>query len=772
MTLEPQGGEPEVAAFTAFLGQLFQGLRISLTRYAARCNRDKGSVSRYFSGARIAPKDFVDELLRQVAETTGEFVTPEVQEHVHRLRMEALRVRNASRHEVEQLRDRLGAAERELQLAGVRERHLLRSLEATEAQAQQAEQRYRRLEADRAAARYGAGELERWADGPETEQVREELRFLKRELDLLRAELARAQTLRHDAEEQCVRLEARLLAAEAALATQRARHEREFRYRAELESPGAVLTREFVRRVGTTVDLDTTAAELCEVFVPAWADLATVYLRTSFVFGSHPEGEPSVWTSTFQVVGHGGDSVRLLGRSPRMGALLRIEPGTPAGRALKDGEPVLAPVDERLSGAGPESSVLALPLMVRGRVFGVLQLVRLSGRAPFESADVLLLYGLAERGALLLDSARLHQAEARLAEALQRSMIPLDPPRIAGVRAAHQYLPGARRAGVGGDWFDVIQLAGNRVALVVGDVMGHGLEAAQTMSRLRAGVQAFALLDVPPAQLLRHLDDLVLRLGVAQPATCLYLVYDPIARRCEMASAGHLPPLLRHPDGSVDWLDLPSNLPVGIGGLPFGAVTVDVPDGSMLVLGSDNLLPLRDYDGLGDFADRCADLIGPESTPDQVCEDLLNDLSATARRDDLALLVVGLDGIPADRVAHYELPARAREVRAARQFVRDRITDWGLEVDVDAAELLAGELIADAVLVAGGPVGVRLVHTDRLLVEVTDDHHRLPVLAVVDPLDEEADRGLLMVAWRADRWGAEPRAGGRTVWFELWPRGR
>ncbi|MFJ1793896.1 ATP-binding SpoIIE family protein phosphatase [Kitasatospora griseola] len=772
MTLEPQGGEPEVAAFTAFLGQLFQGLSVSLTRYAARCNRDKGSVSRYFSGARIAPKDFVDELLRQVAETTGESVTSEVREHVHRLRMEALRVRNVSRHEVEELRDRLGAAERELQLAGVRERHLLRSLEATEAQAQQAEQRYRQLEVDRAAARYGTSELERWADGSDTEHAREELRALKRELDLLRAELTRAQTLRHDAEEQCVRLEARLLAAEAALATQRARHEREFKYRAELESPGAVLMREFARRVGTTVDLDTTATELCEVFVPAWADLATVYLRTSFVFGSHPEGEPSVWTVTFQVVGHAGDSVRLLGRSPRMGALLRIEPGTPAGRALKDGEPVLAVVDERLSETGPESSVLALPLMVRGREFGVLQLVRLSGRAPFESADVPLLHGLAERGALLLDSARLHQAEARLAEALQRSMIPLNPPRIAGVRSAHQYLPGDRKAGVGGDWFDVIQLAGNRVALVVGDVMGHGLEAAQTMSRLRAGVQAFALLDVPPAQLLRHLDDLVLRLGVAQLATCLYLVYDPIARRCEVASAGHVPPLLRHPDGSVDWLELPSNLPVGTGGLPFEGVTVDVPDGSMLVLGSDSLLPLRDYDGFEEFADRCADLIGPESTPDQVCEDLLDELSATARRDDLALLVVGLDGIPADRVAYYELAPSAREVRAARRFVRDRIAEWGLKVDPDIAELLAGELIADAVQVAGGPVRVRLVHTDRLLVEVTDDHHRLPVLEMVDLLDEEADRGLLMVAWRADRWGTEPRAGGRTVWFELWPRER
>ncbi|MFF0392670.1 SpoIIE family protein phosphatase [Kitasatospora sp. NPDC004615] len=772
MTLEPQGGEPEVAAFTAFLGQLFQALGISLTRYAARCNYDKGTVSRYFSGVRIAPKDFVDELLRQVAETTGESVTSEVQEHVHRLRMEALRVRNASRHEVEELRDRLGAAERELQLADVRERHLLASLAATEAQAQQAEQRYRQLEADRAAARYGTGpgELERWADGPDTEHAREELRALKRELDLLRAELARAQELRHDAEEQCVRLEARLLAAEAALVTQRARHEREFKYRAELESPAAVLTREFGRRVGTTVDRDTTITELCEVFVPGWADLATVYLRTEFV-DTLAEDELPRRNSRFRLAGHAGDSDGLLGVSPRMGAVLSIGPGTPVGRALQDGEPVLTLVDEGHE-PGPESSVLALPLTVRGRVFGVLQLLRTSGRVPFESADVPLLRGLAERGALLLDSARLHQAEARLAEALQRSMIPSRPPRIAGVRTAHRYLPGDRRAGAGGDWFDVVQLTGNRVALVVGDVMGHGLEAAQTMSRLRAGVQAFTLLDVPPAQLLRHLDDLVLRLGVAQLATCLYLVYDPIARRCEVASAGHAPPLLRHPDGTVEWLAVPPGLPIGTGGLPFTAVAVDVPDGSMLVLGSDSLLPLRDYEGFEEFAERCAELIGPDSEPELVCEKLLAELSLTARRDDLALLVVGLDGIPLERVAIHVLPQRTRAARYARGLVRDRIVEWGLEIDLDLAELLAGELVADAVRVSRRPVGVRLVCTDRLLVEITDDHHQLPVLKAADPLDENAERGLLMVARLADRWGAEPRAGGRTVWFELRPRER
>ncbi|WP_073814791.1 SpoIIE family protein phosphatase [Kitasatospora sp. CB01950] len=739
MTLEPRGGGPEVAAFTAFLEQLFQALGISLTRYAARCNRDKGSVSRYFSGARIAPKDFVDELLRQVAETTGESVTPEVQEHVHRLRMAALQVRNASRHEVEELRDRLGAAERDLQLAGVRERYLLRSLEATEAQAHQAEQRYRQLEADRAAARYGAGpgELERWADGPETEHAREELRELRRELDLLRTELARAQELRHDAEDQCVRLEARLLAAEAALATQRARHERELRYRAELESPAAVLGREFARKVGTKPDLLATATELCEVFVPGWATSAKVFLRSAYL------GVPGQDTSlmAFQSGDDEFDNPgRLFGE---------------ARRVLRDGVPSLASVpgelDEELV-----HSTLTLPLSVRGEVFGALQFVREPGRLPFERADIELLSGLAERGALLLDSARLYQAEGRLASALQRSMIPTEPPRIPGTRIAHRYLPGDGEAGAGGDWFDAIQLPGSRVALVIGDVMGHGLPAAQAMSRLRAGVQAFAALDLPPGQLLRHLDNLAHTLGDDHLATCLYAVYDPINRTCEVASAGHTPPVLVHRDGRGELLPVPPGAPIGVGGIPFVPQKLTVPDGSMLVMCSDSLV-----DGL---AELCGELIGPADDPDDACTLLLGALPD--RRDDVALLAARLDGIPQDRVAAFVVPLHPTAVRMVRRWVRARLEQWGLDHLSFTAELLAGELVTNAQRVAHLPIDLQLVCTDRLLIEVCDDDHELPALNDDDPL-ADSGRGLLLVSRLADRWGASRKTVGKVVWFEL-----
>ncbi|MFF0416421.1 PAS domain S-box protein [Kitasatospora sp. NPDC004745] len=217
--------EPEVEAFISFLNQLFEALDISQTRLAARVNRNKGSVSRFLSGERIAASDFVDALLEQVTELNGNPVTEGVRSQAHHLRLEALRVRNPSLHRLDQLRESLGVAERELHRASVRERALLRELEAAEDRARQAEQRYRQLETDWATARYSSGssELDIYTGPGGADELRDEIRGLKAELEALRAELSRAQTLKHNAEEQCLRLEARLHAAEDALKNERDR---------------------------------------------------------------------------------------------------------------------------------------------------------------------------------------------------------------------------------------------------------------------------------------------------------------------------------------------------------------------------------------------------------------------------------------------------------------------------------------------------------------------------------------------------------------------
>ncbi|MFE3109730.1 PAS domain S-box protein [Kitasatospora indigofera] len=238
----PELDEPEVEAFANFLNQVFAVLATSLTRYAARVKRDKGSVSRYLNGRRIAPEDFVDELLCQVAETTGNPVTDEVRVQAHQLRLEALRVRSPSQHELEQLRESLGAAERELHRANVRERALLEAVVVAQNRATQAEQRYRQLESDWATVRYtsGSAELDVYTQPEGAQELQDEIRSLKSELEALRIELSRAQAMKYTAEEQCVQLESRLLAAENTLQTERARiHERSMAAPEEPAEPGS-----------------------------------------------------------------------------------------------------------------------------------------------------------------------------------------------------------------------------------------------------------------------------------------------------------------------------------------------------------------------------------------------------------------------------------------------------------------------------------------------------------------------------------------------------
>ncbi|MFE6049409.1 PAS domain S-box protein [Kitasatospora sp. NPDC056446] len=263
--------EPEVEAFVGFLHQLFEALGISLTRLSTRVCRDKGSVSRYLSGERIAPTDFVDALLQQVAELNGNPVTDSVRAQAHQLRLEALRVRNPSHHQLDRLRESLGAAERELHRASVRERVLLRALEAVEEQARQAEQRYRQLETDWAAARYASGssELDLYAGPDGADELREEILGLKTELEALREELLRARALKHEAEEQCLRLEARLLAAEDALKAERdraqAQAEAETQAEAAREAERAAAAEEAAAREAAAREAATEAAHSREL---------------------------------------------------------------------------------------------------------------------------------------------------------------------------------------------------------------------------------------------------------------------------------------------------------------------------------------------------------------------------------------------------------------------------------------------------------------------------------------------------------------------------
>ncbi|MFD7451043.1 SpoIIE family protein phosphatase [Kitasatospora sp. NPDC059827] len=534
-------------------------------------------------------------------------------------------------------------------------------------------------------------------------------------------------------------------------------------------------------KVGTTLDLGFTAHELCQVLVPRVADFACVDLVDGLISDSElPVSRPDDDTMlrrvalVFNQTGGAWDHVL------SEGSLVSMPRRTPPGLALQLNQPVLVPVvsadvavdyaialgGARLAPVVSGRSMLVVPLSARGTVLGILKLLRLPDRAPFDESDAATLKELAVRAALSLDNARLHRAEARVATTLQRSMIPTRPPQIPGVQIAHRYLPGDPKAEVGGDWFDAIQLPGSRVALVVGDVMGHGIHSAAAMGRFRTAMQTLAALDLPPGQLLRHLDNLAQKLGDDHLATCLYAVYDPINRTCELASAGHVPPVLVHPDGSGELLEIPAGAPIGVGGVPFVAKTIDVSDGSMLVLCTDGLVEVRGGDIGAGLAALCGNLIDPQQSPEQACDEVLRRLHSDDRKDDVALLVARFDGVAPSEVATWNLTVDQREVRRARSLVREQLAAWHLEALSDTTELLVSELVTNAVRVARDRVQLQLIRVDKLLVEVSDDNHNLPSLEPAEQLGETG-RGLTLVTKLAEHWGTARKAVGKVVWFEL-----
>ncbi len=417
---------------------------------------------------------------------------------------------------------------------------------------------------------------------------------------------------------------------------------------------------------------------------------------------------------------------------------------------------------------------MAVPLKATGRVLGCAILLRIPGQPSFAENDVIMASQLAAQTSQAVSIACRYRDEAATAGALQHSMLPSRPPRLAGVDIAHRYLPGNKAAQVGGDWFDAIPLSGSRVALVVGDVMGHGIRSAAIMGHLRTSVQTLAALDLPPEQVLRQLDDLARRLDDDHLATCIYAVYDPVARSCVIANAGHIPPVLVRAGGKAELLScLPAGAPIGVGGVAFEPIEVKAADGDLFVLCTDGLVEARGHDlgsGLAAFCDNltavCGDLAGPDLTPDELCEILMRTQHTRDREDDVALLIARLRGIPSADVAHWLLDPRLTVPQQVRRLVRQSLAGWGLSACTDVAELLASELATNAIRYASRPIGLRLMRTDVLMCEISDDDHHLPALQHVTESDETG-RGLNLVSRLASRWGANRTSQGKVVWFEL-----
>ncbi|MDG9723404.1 ATP-binding SpoIIE family protein phosphatase [Streptomyces sp. DH41] len=537
-------------------------------------------------------------------------------------------------------------------------------------------------------------------------------------------------------------------------------------------------------RIGTSLDLSRTIVEVSKAVVPRFTDVAGTYLREQVVAGEgFPDGVPDTTTMWHRVALEHTDEPGRWDDVVPVGEAMPFPAHTPFFQCMTSGEPVLVPrITEEMGHAIASQfekrdirplitgrSMLLVPLKARDVVLGFMILLRHPERPVFNDMDRVTGAELAARAGLVLDNARMYTYQENVAETLQDSMLPHIPAHMAGCDISTRYLPGTLLGRVGGDWFDSVKLPGARTALVVGDVMGHGLGSAAMMGQLRTAVQTMAGLDLPPAQLLRNLDDLAQRLGDTHLATCLYAVYDPIAGELHLANAGHIPPVLvRAEDGASELIDLPTGAPIGVGGVPFESVRVRVAPGDRLVMCTDGLVEVRGEDiGVG-LAALCESAAHPAASMDDACDTIIRALGTRGgRKDDVALLMARLTGIQPDAVAEWRLARDPAEVGRARAAVREQLHDWGLPKLADSAELMAGELVTNAVRHAHArPVELRLVRADTLLCEVDDDDHELPALRGAGP-DDEAGRGLRVVSTLAREWGASRTKAGKTVWFEL-----
>jgi len=466
-------------------------------------------------------------------------------------------------------------------------------------------------------------------------------------------------------------------------------------------------------------------------------------------------------------------------------------------------------------GHPPVKSFLALPITtIGGTVLGSMYFGH-SEPNRFTERDEQIVKGIAGQAASAMDNARLYRLERETAVELQNSLLPAYPPQLAELEIAFTYLPGAQGTQVGGDWFDVIPLAGGRVALVIGDVMGRGIKAAAIMGQLRTAVRAYAVMDLPPGQIMHLLNRLVCTMpasaasssaalnalsasgihpagtgalgpaddGVAeQIATCVYAVYDPAEEVLTWASAGHMPPALITPEGTAHLLEDDLGMPLGIEEAVFDEKVQPLGGGSRLLLYTDGLVechnaPLterlnrlstelvRSEDGPGSLGTLGSAPLGTE-TVQRTCDRLLHAMLSGDEHDDVALLMVRTRPTRI-RKAALDLDPDPMAARAARRFVTSTLQDWDLDHLTDDVLSVVTELVTNATQHAATTSQLALrSHPGRLMVEVADCDGRIPRPAVTQHMDER-HRGLLIVAQLSRRWGVRPTDRGKIVWAEM-----
>jgi Stage II sporulation protein E (SpoIIE)/GAF domain len=342
--------------------------------------------------------------------------------------------------------------------------------------------------------------------------------------------------------------------------------------------------------LGATLDLTQTARQVLALAVPRLADAATVYvLEPLRSVGARRRREAGGQVLVRCLASTLPPGTRLgYEDSSQGGDVALFPPGTPVVRCLDNAEPVF--FEQNI--AATRTSFLATPMTAHGEVTGLLLLAREPGRPGYDADDMAAAGELAARAGVYVANACLFAQERRTAEALQRGLLPRDLPAPRGVEVAHRYLPAGDHL-VGGDWYDLVPLPRGRTAIIVGDAMGHGPEAAAVMAQLRAAAHVLADLDMSPDAVLERLNRMAATVADGTFATCVCAIIDPGRAACTIARAGHLPPIIMLPDSSTQVIDLPPGLPLGLGDATFHAIQTALPPGAVLALYTDGLVESR-----------------------------------------------------------------------------------------------------------------------------------------------------------------------------------
>ena len=490
--------------------------------------------------------------------------------------------------------------------------------------------------------------------------------------------------------------------------------------------------------------------------------VADGHLRVSASAGDIPRPGADPLSAAAQARGGLEDVVaaQLRGEQRRavdVSGVRRLPEGT-AGRWLGD----------RLGGARPARAV-SVPVPGRRGVLGLLVVGVPDGGLATEDTD--LLGEIARRVGLSVENSRLYAREHQLAETLQRSMLP-EQAGVPGLDVWSYYAPNLDHAQVGGDWYDVLQLGPESVALVVGDVVGHDVEAAASMGQLRSVVRAYATEEADPGQVLMRVDQLVRGMRIPRSASMVLarLVRDGDFWDLEWCRAGHLPPLLLS-GGEVHVLSDGGGTMVGASDRPRTAGYGRLGPGDVLVLYTDGLIERRSrpmMDGLQLLREVTANLL--ETDAAGIGEQLLSALGEEPE-DDLAVVVLRVpsgttvEAPGAPRQRRWQLPGDPASIGHARRLTVTSCAAWGLTCGPQA-ELVVSELVANAVLHGWGPVGLRLRHTARGLVVEVDDGNPTPPTIV-----EAEQRGIggygIHVVERLAEWGWRRAGSGKTVWARV-----